>query len=157
MVPAGNYSAKAVSGEFATSSKKGTEYVSVQFQIVGGQHDGQSVYWNGYFGEKSSKRTFESLKFCGCTFPGDDATNLDGLTTNTVPVVVEHDTYVNDSGEQKTRASVSWVNNPAGAIAPEQQMDAAKKAAFRAKMLGTVASLRTGNGTATVQTGKAPF
>ncbi len=147
MVPAGNYSAKAVSGEYATSSQKQTEYVSVQFQIVGGPCDGQSVYWNGYFGEKSAKRTLESLKFCGCTFPGDDATNLDGLTNNLVPIVVEHDTYTNDEGEQKTRARVSWVNNPAGSINPEQVMDAAKKAAFRAKMLGTVASLKApGNG-----------
>lgn len=148
MIPENNYQAKARKElcDFGESKEKKTTYVKVVFDIQAGEFAGQSLAWEGYFTEKASERTIQSLKYCGCTFPGNDITNLEGVDTNTVEIVVKHESWTDDQGNEKTRARIAFVNGGQRGISPEQQLDAAKKAAFAAKMRGTVALVNKGSG-----------
>lgn len=147
MVPAKTFMFKGVSADLGVSPEKKTDYVSVVCQIVGGEYDGEQLVYKGYYTDKTKKRTIESLKYLGCTFPGNDPTNFEGLGTTTAPGVVEHETFTGDDGNERTYARIAWINNPVGGIAAEQRMDDAQKAAFKARMLGTVASVLGANGT----------
>lgn len=143
MIPKGTYSAKATKGEFGTSKKKGTDFVRVVFQITDGPETGGMVSWDGWFTDKASARTIESLRFCGCSFPNNDITNLSGIDTQTVHIVVEHETFTPEQGQnagvEQTRARVAFVNDPnRGGVPEDQQMGDGAKKAFAAKMKGAL-------------------
>lgn len=142
MIDIGKYKAKATGGDFGKSREKGTRFVLVPFTITQGPSAGESVAWTGYFTDNTSARTMDSLRFCGCTFPGDDIFNLTGIDSNEVEIVVEHQTYEKD-GEQKTAARVAWVNSLIGTVRDDQRMDDAERASFRQKMAGAVMRSKT--------------
>ncbi len=143
MIPKGTYRARAESAQYGTSPNKGTDFVHVAFAIVDGEHAGSLVPWDGYFTEKTSARTIEAQRHCGCTFPGTDVTDTTGLGSADVQIVVEHETY-EKNGEARVTAKVQWVNSLAGGVSPELQMDAAKKAAFKARMMGQIVASASG-------------
>jgi hypothetical protein len=159
MIPSGNHRAKAVKGTYYKSGKKGTPGVRVAFKVIGGEADGQHVNWDGWYTEGTTARTIESLRHCGCTFPGDDITNLAGLDTNEVELVVEHEDFTYEEGERAgetvTRAKVAWVNG-AGGIAEEQKMDDKERTIFAAKMKGALVAARARNGSLPNGTKRAP-
>lgn len=129
----GKYVAVATSAEFGVSKNKGTEYVRVVFDLEGTQ---DSIAWDGYFTEKTAARTIEALRYCGCTFPGDDVTNLAGLGSQRVQLVVELESY-----EGKTRPRVKWVNR-LGAAGVAQALDDGAKKSLKARLKGDVAAAR---------------
>lgn len=137
MVPAGFYRARARKGseEFGTSPNKGTDFVRVAFAITEGDHKGQELTWDGYFTENTTRRTFESLRYCGCTFPNNDPTDLTGIDANEVSIEVEIEEYEKD-GQKKTVAKVAWVNSLTRGVSPEAKMNDARKAQFKQRMLG---------------------
>lgn len=138
MVPKAIYRAKAQSGEFGVTPNKGTDFVKVVFVIVDGEHAGERVAWTGWFGPNSKKRTIDSLRYCGCSFPSNDITDLTGIDSEEVEVDVDVETY-ESQGETKTVAKVNWVNQiggGVGGVSQELQMDGAKKAAFKQRMMG---------------------
>jgi hypothetical protein len=143
MIPQGFYRARAQSAQFGTTPQKGTDFLRVVFAIVDGEQKGQQVTWDGYFTEKTTARTIDALKYCGCTFPNNDITDIAGLDTQDVQIEVEHNSYEKD-GEPKTTARVKWVNSLAGGVSPELQMDAAKKASFKQRMMGQVVAAKHG-------------
>jgi hypothetical protein len=147
MISQGVYRAKARGGQWGKSTQKGTDFARVAFTIIGGPHDGASIAGDLWFGENSTTRSIESLTACGCTFPGDDITNLAGIDTNEVEIVVEHETYEKD-GETKTVAKVAWVNSLAGAVNAQARMNDADKRSFAARMKGTLQHLKQKSGTA---------
>lgn len=157
IVSKGNYVGRGYGQpELGESPEKHTPFVRVALQIKGGEYDGRIVNRDLYFTEKATARTMESLKTCGCTFPGDDITDFTGFGSTDVNFTVEHESYEKD-GETKTVAKIGFINQAAG-INTEAKMSEAQKAAFKSKMVGTVASMRglqKGNGT--VATSKAPF
>lgn len=138
MIANGTYRARATGGEYGESKNKGTTFVKVGFVITkGGEEEGSQISWDGYFTERTQERTIQALKYCGCTFPGGDITNLTGIDANEVEIVVEHEDYENAQGEPRTRARVAWVNNPgAFGISEEQKLTGAKLSSFAAKMKG---------------------
>jgi hypothetical protein len=148
----GKYTARAIGGNIGKSAQKGTKFARVAFAIKSGEHEGDSVEWTGYFSGAATERTLASLRYCGCTFPGDDITNLEGIDTNDVEVVVEHEpyTYPDDhatkAGETITRVKVAWVNSPTGGMREEEQMDDRDLASFASSMKGALiqAKKRTG-------------
>ncbi len=148
MVPSGRFTARATDGVWGESKNKGTPFVRVSFKIVGGPADGQFVTWDGYFTEATQERTLESLRHCGCAFPGDDVTNLEGIDNQDVSITVEHEKYTPESGDkagiEQTRARVAWVNSLGGGIPTEQQMTDAKKKAFAARLKGAVVMAKKG-------------
>src|SRR5262249_27702083 len=129
---------RAINAEFGTSKKKSTSFVLVNFEITQGEHAGEILSWNGYFTTNTEERTIESLRYCGCEFPGNDITDLTGIHRSEVQIVVEHEEYQTDSGETKTAAKVAWVNSLGRTISVDQRMDDAAKAAFKARMMGRV-------------------
>lgn len=135
----GFYRGKATHGEFGSTATKGTDFVRVFFEILDGESAGQRIYWDGYFTENTIKRTVDALRYCGCTFPDNDVTNLTGLGTSEVQLDVDHESYEDKDGNPKTVARVNWVNSLIGGVKPELLMGDAKKAEFRAKMMGHVA------------------
>jgi len=146
LIPAGFYRARARKdgAEFGTS-KTGTDFVRVPFVFAEGDHKGQELTWDGHFGPESTKRTFESLQYCGCTFPNNDPTDLTGIDANEVSVEVEHQTYTKqDTGEEKTYARIAWVNSLSRGISPEAKMTEANKAAFKKRMMGQMLMVKKG-------------
>ncbi len=130
------YSAKALSGEFGVSKQKKTNFVEVIFEVVDGEGKGRKFPYQGYFTEATQERTIQSLRLCGCTFPGDDVTNLAGITTNVVEVQVED----SDFGKK-----VAWVNEAGrGAISDENTLDKSSKKALAGAMKGMLLTLKGG-------------
>lgn len=157
IVSKGNYTGKGFGvPELGESTEKHTPYVRVAIQIQGGEFDGRIVNRDLYFSEKATPRTMESLRTLGCTFPGNAIDDFTGYGSTTVNFTVEHESYEKD-GETKTVAKIGFINS-AGGINAAAKMDEAQKAAFRAKMMGTVAASGGKNGAPTTQsTSKAPF
>lgn len=155
IVKAGSYIGRGYgTPELGESPEKHSEFYRVSVQIKGGEFDGRIVSRDFYFSGEAAKYSTESMRTLGCTFPGNDITNLEGFGTVDVPFTVVHKKYTNKEGVEKTYAEIGFINKPFG-ISEEARMDDAKKAAFKAKMLGTLAaSAPKGNGTVT---SKAPF
>lgn len=133
MLQDGYYNAKAVEAELGFTNG-GKEQVAVLFEIVDGEHKGQRITWHGYFTEKTTDRTLESLMHCG--WDGEDASKLEGVTKNVVSIVVEQEEY-----DGKMRAKVQWVNKTAG-LALKERMNSGQKASFAEKMRGRAAALK---------------
>lgn len=134
----GSYNARAK--QFAlglTSTMK--EQVAVQFAIVGGPLDGQTITWYGYFTEAAVERTLESLRICG--WAGDDLSDLTGTEANEVQIVVEEE----PDQQGVARPRVRWVNELRGPmLKSELRPDQAK--AFAARMRGTVVGFNQSRG-----------
>jgi hypothetical protein len=132
-IPEGEYVARAVSGEYG-NTKSGGEMVAVVFEFTRGELEGHKITWYGYFTEKTSQRTVESLRHAGCTFASGDITDLAGLGETEVRVVVEH-----EHDDRGPRARIRWVNAlaaSAGGIRDENKMSVGDKRAFAARMKG---------------------
>lgn len=144
------HTAKAISYDWGKSKNKGTPFVSVVFEVseADTKAPGAQFSWEGYFTEATTKRTIESLRYCGCTFPNNDLTNLDGLTRNTVSITVE---------ETEFGPRVAWVN-AMGSVNEENRMGGSDLKAFATRMRGAL--LATGGASkpaAARATGPAPF
>lgn len=149
MTPKGKFRAVATDYTFAESKQKGTPFVRVPFRVKDGPHEGEYVPWDGFFTEGTAERTIESLRHCGCTFPGDDLSNMEGLGSKDVEIVVEHEEWTNpETNETKTRARVAWVNSLGGGISEEQKMTGSKLTGFAAKMKGALIAQRKKAGVA---------
>lgn len=146
-ITAGTYKAR-VSGEcvLGTSKNKGTPFIEFYLQILDGDNKGGLVRWTGYFTEATNERSIRALQICG--WQGDDLGEfadgaLHGLDANEVSIVVEIETYQDrDSGEDRHRPRVAWINRPGGFLNTEAAMndDAAK--AFGDRMRGLVMSVK---------------
>lgn len=121
---------------FGKSKEKGTDYISVAFEILEPEEErGAPVPWNGYFTDKTAKRTLEALRYCG--WKGDDLTSLDGMGTQEVALVVELEDY-----DGKQYPKVAWVNRLGGAgVRIEKPMDDREKKQLAARMKSLARSL----------------
>lgn len=156
IVSQGNYVGRGFGQpELGESKEKHTPYVRVALKIQGGEFDGRIVNRDFYFTEKTTQRTMEALKTCGCTFPNDDITDFTGFGSTDVNFTVEHESYDKD-GETKTVAKIGFINQ-SGGINSESRMTEAQRSAFKTKMLGTVASMRGPKQNAQPAGSKAPF
>jgi hypothetical protein len=109
-------------------SESGKEQVAVAFQLEEGVDAGQRITWRGYFTEKTTERTLQSLRYCG--WDGINLADLTGLDKNLVQLVIENEEY-----NGKTYSKVAWVNQ-LGGLALKNRMDDKARAAFAAKMKG---------------------
>lgn len=142
MIPAGKYPARALSGEFGVNDN-GKDFCCVKFEIIDGELTGETISaWLYFSTEKNTERSIESLRYCGCTFPGNDITNLDGLGSKDCEIVVEHETF-----EGKTRAKVKWINSGGGSsVKAEQRMDPNTKKNFAERMKATLVAQKVSAG-----------
>lgn len=132
MINPGTYVAKAESYDFGVSDKN-TEFVTVTFRIEEGENIGERINWNGYFTEKTTQRTLESLRYCG--WSGDNVADLSGIEKNLVQIVVKNEEY-----QGKTYTKIEWVNR-LGGMSIKNRMDETARKAFAAKMKGAAMSV----------------
>lgn len=132
------YHAIAIATTLGSSKEKGTKYVAVNFEIV----DDENFFgetppaWLGYFSDKTSERTIESLQHMG--YQGDsveDFANLDRegcarLLPSTVEIVCDTEEY-----DGKIRLRVQWVNRLGGGrFKAEKPLEGGELKAFAAQM-----------------------
>lgn len=133
MIEAGKVRAVASDHQWGKSSND-NEYVQVTFEIREGSDEGQSIAWWGYFTEKTQERTVEALRHCGCTFPDNNITDLTGLGSKDVQLVIEHEP--NQEGDM--RAKVRWVNRLGGGPTVQAPMSAGEKEDFSQRLKGVL-------------------
>jgi hypothetical protein len=147
---AGTYRSKPVEVMMGKSKDKGTPFVGVMFEVVGGDFNGQKLKWEGYLTEKTAERTLESLQHCGWT--GDDLSVFakpEGakLLTNEVDLVVEMEPGIKDDGKEYPK--VQWVNRAgSGPKFTGAALDAGEAAAFGQKFRGLALALKAKKGEA---------
>jgi hypothetical protein len=100
----GVYRARAVTGEPGTT-KNGTDYISVMFEITEGPERGKHAYWDGYMSDKAYLRTVQTLRSCG--WDGEDIVALEGLGAREVEIDVRDEEY-----NGKVYTKVAFVNDP---------------------------------------------
>ena len=114
----GTYVAKCI-GAQTGESKTGTPHIALEFEVTDGAWSGQRISAYRYLSEKTMDRTLEDMRTCGWT--GKDLTDLSGIYTNDVEIVVADETY-----EGKTYARVQWINKlggkASGAPLPEDKL-----------------------------------
>ena len=132
MMQPGRYKARAFDAEL-TQTRTGKEQIAVHFRISEGAHQGEMIAWYGYTNTPASaKRTFEALRACG--WAGQDLSNLEGLDSQEVELVLAQEEY-----EGRRRIQVRWVNSLARRGG--RPMTEAEKKAFAARMKGLLLTL----------------
>lgn len=146
-IPEGKYIARATGAEWGVTDR-GKDFCAVNFKISEGEIEGERITAYLYFStDENSRRSVESLRYCGCSFPGNDVTDLEGLGSIDCQLVVEHEEW-----EGKTRAKVKWINALRGAgVREEQKMNAGARRSFAARMKAAVIATGGGQPSATKQ------
>jgi len=132
MIEPGYYKAKAVSAALGYTNN-GTEQVAMLVDMI---DTGSQMTWYGYFTEKTTDRTLESLMIAG--WDGESLVAFEGLGTEEFVAVVEEDNY---NGESRTR--ISWINRArSGGPKLNNPMDDVQLQNFAQKMKGRAMALR---------------
>lgn len=134
----GTYKAKAIGGGLGETSK-GAEQVAVEFSLLDEGFNGWRITWFGFFTEKTTESTIRALRTCG--WQGTDLTDLTGIDTNEVLLVIENETY-----DGKTSPKVRWVNPLGGGLALKNPMAPDKAKAFAARMRAQIAAVDATSG-----------
>ncbi len=134
----GTYRARGVTAALGLTSK-GSEQVAVELTFVDGEYQGQSATWYGYFTDKTTDRTLDSLRNLG--WEGDDLADLSGIDKNEVAIVIDDEQ--DDHGNVRSR--VRWINR-AGGLALKERMNPAQLQDFAARMRGKVLAHKQGGG-----------
>ena len=130
----GRYTARAVQAVLGRT-KGGAPQIAVEFKL----ENGQTRTWYGYFTDGTRDRTIEALRFCG--WRGSDLTDLTGIDTNDVSLVLETEEW-----EGKRIQKIQWVNR-LGGIALVERMGENEARAFAASMKGAVLAVDQEAGT----------
>ena len=137
----GTFRARAVQGSATLGfTSGGKEQVGVQFQILEGEDTGKHITWYGFFTDKSTERTIESLRHMG--WQGDDLSDLSTVGDRDAPdvlLVIEDEL---DDRDGTMRSRVRWVNRMGSGVAIKDKMDDAQARAFAARMKGAAVASR---------------
>lgn len=129
----GKYRAKATQWGLAKAGT-GTPQVCVLFDLL--DLPGQSITFYGSLTDASYERTVEGMRACG--WQGIDLSDLAGLDTNEVQIVVKNEEYPEGSGKWSTK--VKWINS-LGGLAMTAPIVGDDLRAFAAQMRGKIAAL----------------
>lgn len=140
--------AKAVNAGFGVSdNERATKYAAIGMEIVDDEnYAGETITYLGYFTEKTTARTLESLQHMG--FTSDDLMLLEDigaekcaeLLPTVVEIVCEPEEY-----DGKWTLKVKWVNRAgAGRFKAKQPLVGADLKAFAAQMKGALRNARGG-------------
>lgn len=134
MVTAGKYRAKAVHGMATQLGANQTWAAKVTFEILDGEHAGQTVEWTGFLSPAARDKTLEQLAVCGWQWvDGPEWVRLHGIDRNEVLIVCEARSY-QANGQTRMTTEVKWVNPLR--ITPKLP-DSAAAAAFGAQIRGS--------------------
>lgn len=136
-IQAGTWRAKATGAELGYTST-GKEQVAMSIEILDGPSANHIITWYGYFTEKTTDRSLESLMIAG--WDGEDLAAMTGVGSTEFQVVIEEDTY-----EGKTRMRVQWINRLFGSgPALKNKMDTGAKVSFAERMKGRALAVKQG-------------
>lgn len=145
MLNEGSYRAVGISTGLGVAGT-GSEQIGIMFRITSGPDEGASVGWRGYFTEKTTQRTIESLRNCGWTgndlsvFADANETECARLLPNEVEIVVEHKPPMTPEG--RTYAEVKWVNKVgSGVVSMKDKLDPSRAKSFAERMRGACAAV----------------
>lgn len=130
-IPKGKYTARAVDAAFG-QNKNDNDYVFIRFEITEGELEGEEVSGRFYLTEKTAERTIEGLRYCGCTFPDDDITNLNGLGNKLVQLVIVHER----GNDGKTYYRIRWINRHGSGVPKKEAMTPQGQRHFADRMRG---------------------
>lgn len=138
-LPVGNYPAVAIpeSAQWGETPTTKSEFVEITFRVTDGPHKGEEKSKSFWFTPKAMEYAIADLRACGCTFPGGDVTNLTGLGTREVEIVVQKQKPKEGELESKY-TEIRFINDP---NAPRRQVPAIgedKKQALRDRLRGAI-------------------
>ncbi len=133
LIDGGNYRALPESVSLGESQTGKTRF-ECTFRLMGGKFDGRVVFADLYLSDAAAERTIESMKYCGCRFPGGDVTNTKGFGENEVQLVIAIEEW-----EGKERNKVKWVN--ALKREPRAAPDGNATDAIRDRLRGKIAKI----------------
>jgi hypothetical protein len=133
----GRYRARGVRAELGLTSK-GNEQVGVELQLLGDGYEAVKLSWYGYFTDASFPITIKALRALG--WAGDDLSDLSGIDTNEVELVVENEEY-----EGKVRPKVQFIN-ALGGLGMKEPMPEDRKKSFAAAMRDRIKAAELANG-----------
>lgn len=152
MIPEGKYKAKGVEGQLSQSEKKGTPCVQVVLEISDGEHAGERMRWDGWLTDGTAQRTLESLRHLG--WESDELTDLRGIATNEVQIVVEHEW---NEEKQKSYPRVKWINRLGGArLNEEARLDGVAAKALSQRFAAMARGTRLAAGQKQATPGRGP-
>src|SRR6266540_198359 len=114
----GKYLAKPVGGQIGRSGNKNTPGIAILFEF---DYEGRKTQlsWRGWFTEKTSERTFETLAILGFDenkpyINGNEipASSFDHIAV--VELVVENEEFTNEQGRVVSAPKIKWVNKAGG-------------------------------------------
>jgi hypothetical protein len=130
-------------------SSQGTEQISLLFDLLDESDTptGERITWFGYFSEKAIPIAIRALRACG--WQGDNMTDLTGVDSQPVDLVIKHEPYEDKTGEQRIAAKVAFINvaGGGGRVEMKKTMDAGQRAAFAAKLRGALVADKQKQGT----------
>ena len=136
MLEAGRYRARGVEAGLGYTNG-GSEQIAVLLEVQVPEGAPERITWYGYFTEKTTERTLESLRHLG--WSTDDLSDLTGIDANEVEVIVEHE----DDLDGNPRARVKWINSGhSGGLALKSAMPQNAAKALAAKLRGAAVASR---------------
>lgn len=127
-------------------SSTGKEQVGVKFNILTEGASHAELTWYGYFTDAAFDKTLDALRTMG--WSGDDLSDLTGLDTNEVSLVVADEVY-----DGKTSARILWVNKLSSGPAVRSVLEGGAAKSFAAAMKDRVRAHRAATGAATKPAG----
>lgn len=115
-LPEGNYPVTVINAE-ETVAKTGTPGVVLELEVQSGKHQGRKVWDRLWLTPKAKWRVRDVFGALGLDLDalGDEVSETVLIGRRAV-VLVAHEQYVNNAGEQATRVSVAaWGEHPDGA------------------------------------------
>lgn len=162
MIPVGKYPAVALpeTAVFSTTPTTGSDYLEVVFRVTGdGPQKGEEMKKSFWLTPAAKEYAIADLRACGCTFPGGDITDLAGLGTKEVEIVVQKQKPKEGEVESKYN-EIRFINDPNAPRKAATPIAADKKEALRARLRADVLASEAaaaGKGGQAPATGKAPF
>lgn len=156
LIPEGYYPAVAVRTEGEdgirlarwgrSAGENKTRQILMYFELLEGPHAGTRLPWFGYFTKASYERTLQSLRYCGMV--GDDLASIESEPMDQrVSVAVEHHTYEDRQGTEKTVVRIAWVNRAgSGTIKLADPMSQPDLLKFAAQMKAKLAAVPIAKG-----------
>jgi len=117
MIPEGKYLAKAVGGKYGLSNEKKTPGVALTLEFKVGDKV-ERLVWKGWFSEKTTERTIETLAIMGFdefkSVQTDGSFGPENFDNSEVDITVEHESFVGSDGQPKVAPKIKWINKPGG-------------------------------------------
>lgn len=143
MLTPGKYRAVPVAAALGYTLK-GNEQIAVMFETL--DPAGERITWYGFFTDKTTDRTLQSLRYCG--WAGAD---LSDFCEEQLPAGFDKEVELdvqNNEWEGKIRLQVAWVNAPGGGAVVKSALTKEQAKAFGARMKATIVALDKESGRA---------